>query len=56
MKNANADFGHGLADGGGKGGNLQVTPAAGRALAAVLSARQPAAFWEDKGSIKAPIL
>lgn len=45
MKNENSDFGHGLAGGEEREGNLQVTPAAGRALATVLSARQPATFW-----------
>lgn len=53
-------FGHDLGVGGRKRGKLQVMPrfqaggqlfgaAAGRALAAVLSAGQPAPFWEDKG-------
>lgn len=32
VKNENADFGHGLADGEEREGNIQVTPAAGRAL------------------------
>lgn len=63
-KNEKADFGHGLGDGGGKRGkrtgHAKVSkqerqlfgPATGRALAAMLSVRQPATFWEDKVSFK----